>query len=371
MTRCYTVDADSHVEESEETWAFLDPPYAERPPLVVDKRGAPGLTVQDAFWVIDGRVLPHLRGRGATVYATPVVSTLGQEIKTFSVASQTLSDPAARVADLDRAGIDVQVLYPTIFLERLTDDDGYQTALVRSYNTWLAGKCAQVPDRLKWAAVMPLHYVPDAIAELRRARELGAACAVMYGTAGETMLHEAAFDPFWAEAARLNLPIVVHTGWSHPGLQASGTDVFAAQIVGFTLPVMMAFFSFLGGGILARHPGLRVCFLEAGADWLPYMIQRMDQYYSVDARLQWARLADASPSDYLKRGNVYFTCEGDEKLLPIVLDWLGEDQMMASADMPHMEARENSLQDIAERDDLTAERKRKILGANARRFYGL
>ena len=371
MTRCYTVDADSHVEESEETWAFLEPPYAARPPLVVDKRGAPGLTVQDAFWVIDGRVLPHLRGRGATVYATPVVSTLGQEIKTFSVASQTLSDPAARVADLDRAGIDVQVLYPTIFLERLTDDDGFQTALMRSYNTWLAGEVragARPPEVGGGDAAAPRagrhrRAAPGARAggrlrgDVRHGRRDDAARGGVRSVLGRSRPPEPAGRRAPAGATR--------------ACRRAAPTCLRAQIVGFTLPVMMAFFSFLGGGILARHPDLRVCFLEAGADWLPYMIQRMDQYYSVDARLQWARLADASPSDYLKRGNVYFTCEGDEKLLPIVLDWLGEDQMMASADMPHMEARENSLQDIAERDDLTAERKRKILGANARRFYGL
>ena len=366
----FVIDADSHVEEVEDTWRFLEPPYSERPPLVVEQRGAPGLTIQDAFWVIDGRVLPRLKGRGSTVYATPVVSTFGQ-MKPFSIPSQTLNDPAARLADLDRAGIDIQVIYPTVFLERHTDDAGFQTALMRSYNIWMSGQCAQQPERLKWAAVMPLHSVPDAIVELRRAHELGAVCAVTYGTVGETMLHEHQFDPFWAEASRLGVPVCVHTGWSHPGLLASGTDVFAAQIVGFTLPVLMAYFSFLGGGILERHPDLRVAFLEAGADWLPYMIQRMDQYYSVDARLQWARLASEPPSAYLRRRNVYFTCEGDEKLLPTVLEWLGEDQMMASADMPHMEARENSLQDISERDDLTAAQKRKILGENARRFYGL
>ncbi|HLI27327.1 MAG TPA: amidohydrolase family protein [Chloroflexota bacterium] len=370
MARPLVIDADSHVEECEQTWQFLEPPYAARPPLVVDKRGAPGLTVQDAFWLIDGHTYPRLRGRGTTVYATPPVSTLAYA-KPFSIASQTLSDVHARLEDLDRAGIDIQVLYPTVFLERLSSDDAYLTALMRSYNTWLAARCAEAPDRLKWAAVMPLHSVPDAIAELRRTRELGAVAAVMYGTVGETMLHEPRFDPFWAEAARLGVPVVVHTGWSHPGLLASGTDVFAAQLVGFTLPVLMAFFSFLGGGILARHPELRVCFLEAGADWLPYLIQRMDQYYSVDARLGWATLAPEPPSHYLRRGHVYLTCEGDERLLPTVLQWLGDDQVMASADMPHMEARENSLQDIAERDDLTDAQKRKILGENARRFYGL
>ena len=87
-------------------------------------------------------------------------------------------------------------------------------------------------------------------------------------------------------------------------------------------------------------------------------------------RSRW-RTRSEPPSAYLRRGNVCFSCEGDEKLLPTVLEQLGEDQMMASADMPHMEARENSLQDISERSDLRAAQKRKILGENARCFYGL
>lgn len=366
----FVVDADSHVEEVEETWASLEPPYNARPPLVVDKRGAPGLSIQDAFWLIDGKIVPRMQGRGTTIFGTPVVSTLGQ-LKPFSRASQTLTPPRARVEDLDRAGIDVQVIFPTIFLEPLSDDPLFQSALIRSYNTWMAATCAQHPDRLKWGAVMPLHRPEDAVAELRRTRELGAVCAVTYGTVGQAMLHYPEFDPFWAEAERLGVPVAIHTGWSHPGLTASGDQVFTSQLIGFTLPVLMAFYSFLGGGILERHPGLRVCFMEAGADWLPYFIQRMDQYYSVDARMGWAVLAKEPPSAYLKRGNVYFTCEGDEALLPTVLEWLGEDFMLASADMPHMEARENSLVEIAERADLSERQKDKILTENPRRFFGL
>ena len=57
--RPLVIDADSHVEETEETWEHLEAPYSERPPLVIDKRGAPGLTVQDAFWMIDGYTYPR------------------------------------------------------------------------------------------------------------------------------------------------------------------------------------------------------------------------------------------------------------------------------------------------------------------------
>ena len=77
------------------------------------------------------------------------------------------------------------------------------------------------------------------------------------------------------------------------------------------------------------------------------------------------------PSEYLRRGQLYFTCEGDERLLPAVLDLVGDECIMASADMPHAELRENTMAEIRERTDLSAATKAKILGANAARFFGL
>jgi uncharacterized protein len=77
------------------------------------------------------------------------------------------------------------------------------------------------------------------------------------------------------------------------------------------------------------------------------------------------------PSEYLRDGRIFFTCEGDEELLPRVIAMLGEDQVMLSADMPHVEARENSFQEVRERADLSDAVKRKIIGGNAVRFLGL
>lgn len=364
------IDADSHVEEGEQVWGYLDEPFRHRRPAVVNMQGLPGLPAQDAFWLIDGRTFPKPRGHGATITGTPVTSTFARS-KPFSIASQTLADPAARLADMDRFGVDVQVLFPTVFLEPLTEDLEFEVALMRSYNTWLGGVCAGRPDRLKWAAIMPMRSVPAAVAELRRARELGACCAAIYGTAGERLLHERAFDPFWAEAVRLKMPIAVHVGWSHPGLTRSCDRIYAAQIISFTMTVFMGFFSIIGGGVLDRFPELKVGFFEAGADWLPYMVQRMDQYYAADSMAKWEILPERPCSQYLRDGSIYFTCEGDERLLPIVLEYLGEDHMMASADMPHTEARENTLNEIKARTDITATQKEKILSKNAVRFFGL
>ena len=101
-------------------------------------------------------------------------------VRKISVPSQTLLDPDARLEDMDKFGIDVQVNYPTVFLEPLTEDPDFETALSRSYNTFMATQSSKRPDRLKWGAVLPLRRPREAAAEVRRARELGAVAASFY-----------------------------------------------------------------------------------------------------------------------------------------------------------------------------------------------
>src|SRR5262245_6491142 len=134
------IDVDSHVEEDEATWAFLGPEYASRQPIVLNARGQPGLTQYDAFWMVDGRCWPQPVGHGSMVAATPPVSTRAIN-KPYSVGSQSLADVDGRIQDLDRLGLEVQVLFPTVFLMPITDDLGYEAALMNSYNRWIAERC--------------------------------------------------------------------------------------------------------------------------------------------------------------------------------------------------------------------------------------
>ena len=369
MASARVIDSDSHVMEVEETWAYLEPEFAARRPQVVhaakESQGSP----VDAFWLVDGQIRPRLLGPGATFTGTPITSTFGRS-KPYSLESQGLTDVSARLRDMDAIGLDVQVIFATVFLVGLAEDPRFEAALMRSYNTWMAGVARQAPERLKWMAMMPMRAVDEAIAEVRRARELGAVGVAMYGTAGTRMLHEPEFDPFWAEVERQELPVGIHVGWSHPGLAESGTSYFPGVMVGFTLPVLLGCFSFLGGGLLDRFPGLRVGLFEAGADWLPYWVERMDQYWNATSWLAPGHPRSARPpSEYLPTGRVYITCEGEERLLPQVLEFVGEDHVMISGDMPHLEARENVVEEIRERSDLSDRVKTKLLGTNAETFF--
>lgn len=367
MAEFRVIDADSHVEEPNEAWDHLDPQYESRRPFPIKAENRPLLHNMNAFWYIDGSVYPKVTGQGVTIYATPVEMERAHS-KPFSLPSQTLSDPDARLQDMDRGGVDVQVVFPTVFLEPLTPDPRFEAALMRSYNTWMGAVCRRRPERLKWAGVLPLRCAGEAASEVERVKDLGAVAVAVYGTVGETLLSHEDFDPVWAEAERLRMPVCVHTGWCHPGITKPFLDSYGAHVLGFTLPVMMGFYAFLGGGILDRFPDLKIAFLEAGVDWVPYLIQRMDHYFhseSANGRPTPKRRA----SDYVRDCQVYFTCEAEEKLVPQVMEFVGEDRIMISADMPHGEAREGSVAEIQQRSDLSDSSKKKILGNNAADFY--
>jgi predicted TIM-barrel fold metal-dependent hydrolase len=369
--RPYTViDADSHVEEPAETWDYLDAEFHGRRPITVTGENRPDLFGMNSFWHIDGRSFPHPVGHGVTIYATPVTMERAKG-KPFSIPSQTLNEPEARLKDMDTAGVAVQVNFPTLFLEPLTQDPAFEAALMRSYNSYMASRCGRASDRLKWAALLPLNNVEAAVAEVGRAKQLGAvAAATTCGTLGDRPLEEPRLDPIWAELERQGLPLCIHCGWSNPGITNCFDTSYGAHVLGFTLPVIMAFYAFTGGGVLDRFPGLKLAFLEAGCEWLPYVVQRMDHYYGSELRKR-TRLPQMRASEYLRERSIYLTTEAEERGLPYVMEWIGEDRIMISADMPHGEARETTVQEIEERTDLSDVQKRKLLHDNAAAFYNI
>ncbi|MBM3502541.1 MAG: amidohydrolase [Alphaproteobacteria bacterium] len=362
------IDADSHIEEPDEVWNFIDEPYRYRRPVAVKRPNLTGPFAQDMFWLIDGQAYPRPLGYGPSLYGTPVSSTFAKS-KKFSIESQTLVPASARIADMDRLGIDLQVLFPTLFLDLMSPDVGLEAALMRSYNTWLAQTCAPHTKRLKWVAIIPVRSPPAAVEELRRVKALGAVAMLVLGTAGDSFLHEPAFDAVWAEAERLNMPIAMHVGWSMQSLHSKMNTIFCSTTF-VAVPMMFGLFSMVGGGVLDRFPRLRVGFFEAGADWLPYMAPRMERYWQVYTAKQWPGTPRRNPVDWFSGGNIYFSCEGDERFLPQVAELLGEDHLMTSADLPHEEALEDSIREIRERGDISETLKRKILDDNPSRFFG-
>jgi predicted TIM-barrel fold metal-dependent hydrolase len=366
------IDADAHVVESLETFGerYLDPAYWSRRPQAARSD-------QRDYWHIDGHLFPRYSGRGCHIIGTPtggggVKTHLGRKVADARASNQ-LSDPRARVREMLEEEIDLQVIYPTLFLLPLTADAGFGSALCRAYNNWIAERCRQAPDHLRWVAVVNLEDVESAVAEIERVKaELDPVGVMILGTAGEKLLNHPSLFPFFAAVESADLPIAVHVGWSLPSLANMYSSLPESLIVPFTMPLLMGFTAFTVGGLLDRFPGLRVAFLELGCEWVPFLTGRIEhQYRFFQKQLTDLLAMKRRPIDYLRSGQVYVGCEVDDPLLPHVIDLMGEEHLLYGSDIPHGDRDYFTVRALRKRDDIPASVKPKILTDNPRRFYRL
>ena len=79
---------------------------------------------------------------------------------------------------MDQLGVDVQVMYPTLFLTQVSGRPEVEMALCKAYNRWMGSKWAQSGGRLRWIATLPLLSMDEALEEMAFAKEHGA-CGVL------------------------------------------------------------------------------------------------------------------------------------------------------------------------------------------------
>ncbi|HXG50338.1 MAG TPA: amidohydrolase family protein [candidate division Zixibacteria bacterium] len=362
------IDGDGHLFETEEIFAeHMEPEFRNyRPRLIRDDRGY-------NFWVVDGQTSykrPSVKGAGAPGTAAPPGPAI-QQARRASVGSQTLSNLKERLEDLDREGIDVQVLYPSFLLHVNAWPDGIlANAVCRAYNTWLAKVCRQAPDRLRGVGVVSLQDPEGAAREAARIKELGMSAVMINGTAGARRLDHADHDPFFAEADRLKLPIAVHFSLQFPVLDRLFEHHFPNRVLAGIVPIMAGLTSVLCSGLLDRYPNLTFAFLEGGIGWIPAHVERMDDHFE-NPRYGARDLISRPPSEYLATRRIFFGCEGDEKSLGRVLREVGEDLFIYSSDYPHADRTQGTARFLERRDDLEPAARRKLLEENARSFYGI
>src|SRR5262249_6984363 len=123
------VDADTHIAESQGMWEFLDREMYHRRPVLMSVPEDTLYGERNAFWLIDGNIFPKPAGRGGFNLITPSAAKRQQVRTDISLGCRDLTDPEARLRDMDQLGFDVQVIYPTLFLIYLTDDPTLDVAL--------------------------------------------------------------------------------------------------------------------------------------------------------------------------------------------------------------------------------------------------
>ena len=283
-------------------------------------------------------------------------------------------DAAQNLADNDREGIDLQIIYPTggLMLSRVREPD-YAIALARTYNDWLADWCSIDKKRLKGVALVPLHVdVRAAIDEMERAMSKLGAVGVMVNTydRSRNVAHRD-FWPFYEECAKQGVAVAFHASGSDT-LDPLGHFENFLQIhtCSHAPEQLLACTAVIYSGLLEKYHDLRVAFLEAGIGWVPFWMEHMDEEY--EFRRFEAPLLKMKPSEYMACGRVYVSCEPEEKTLRYVPDFFPEENILFASDYPHWDGEfPYAVAHLANRNDLSAEFKQKIFRDNPQRFYGL
>src|SRR5207249_4749133 len=281
MARAYNViDADGNSLEPVDTWEkYIDPAYRERAPrMIFDTDGKERL-------LVEGKLLGTPKGLGLIGGIGARQGTVDDVTMKYVEGRPGGFDPHARIPDMDLDGIDAAFLYPSLGLfSGAVQDPGLAAAMCRAYNRWLADYCKPYPDRLFGVAMLPLQSIEAAIDELRFARkELGFRAAfIRPNPYNGRMLHDPAYEPFWAAAEELDMAIGLHEG-SSLNQPTVGVDRFATRgaqhIISHTMEMMLACLSVVWGGVVERHPKLRVGFLESGGGWVAPWLDRMDRHF--------------------------------------------------------------------------------------------
>src|SRR5882757_8527987 len=216
----------------------------------------------------------------------------GQErFESGGIAS--LWDPSRRLAELDLDGVAVEVLF--------SDDQHMNTppwlgggvtaiglhhdytpelrlAGARAYNRWLAEFCSAAPNRFLGAiAVSTLADVEGAVAEVRSAHAAGLRHTVLLPLEyHQPLLHHPRYEPFWQVCLELDLTVSVHLGDGAPSWVGDEPWDFAVFMMESFFAAHRPLWCLIFGGVLERHPDLRVVFTEQGSDWVPAMLASMD-----------------------------------------------------------------------------------------------
>jgi predicted TIM-barrel fold metal-dependent hydrolase len=325
------ISADSHVVEPPDLWAKrIDSRFRGRAPRMVREDGV------DHF-VCEGAAVAKM-----SIGFTSAALTPAREISVNARWEDIYPgawDPDARLADLERDGVEAEILYTSLGLRLFSlRDADFQLACFRAFNDWLAEFCSAHPRRLFGAGLVPVQPVGAGVAELARIARLGLRSGMISVLPDEGAGYDdPAYDPLWSAAEDLGLPLGLHMAGSRSMINPS-RNVLVNFSLGFT-SAMYSIATLIFSGVFDRHPRLRVVAVENDAGWAATLMERMDFRYERDRF--WAGSANGitserRPSEQF-REHVFCTFMRDHTAVRN-REQIGVGNILWSSDFPHQDS---------------------------------
>lgn len=357
--------ADSHTMEPPDLWVRrLDRRLRDRAPQVVkDYQGKTG-----SFFVAEG-LIPFPVGGGFAAGKDPKDLARNQSVG-YEQARPSGWDPGERLKDQDIDGVEGEVLYTTLgmFLFHLQDLE-LQWACFRAYNDWVAEFCGHAPRRLIGLGLVALQDVAEAVRELQRIARKGLRGAMINAAPpGDVPYSDPHFDPVWAAAQDLALPVSLHILTGKRSVQMGKGRVASTMMI--IHEVQNSLIDFLYNGVLERFPRLTLVSAENDIGWIAHYLYRLDVLYET------LRYVDPTPitmppSAYFKR-QVYATFQDDRPGV-MTYEFAGENNLLWASDFPHRASTWPRSHEVIRRNfaGIPAAVTRKITYENVHRVYGI
>lgn len=280
-----------------------------------------------------------------------------------------------RLADMDDAGVDVQVLSLSgPGLERLPAAQAVR--LARDANDRIAEAVAVHPDRLQGFVNLPTPDPAGAAAELRRGVEdLNFRAGFMFGRVGDHNVDHPDFDELWATAEALRTPVYIHPAEPpravkdayYSGLGDEEADfVFSAGAIGWHYETGLQLLRLIYGRVFDRHPDLQVIV----GHWGEVVLFYAERIALLDRSMHPP--LDRPVGEYL-RENVSYTPSGiySPRYLTWTIDLVGIDRIMFSTDYPYIPTvGGGASRAFLEKSSLSNEDRHKIAHGNWERLTG-
>jgi predicted TIM-barrel fold metal-dependent hydrolase len=363
------ISSDSHVFEPPDLWTRrIDTAFRDRAPRL-QRVGDVDHLVIEAGQTIAGIGL--ISNAGARFEAPETISDHGR----FEDVHSGGYDPDQHLKDMRLDGVAGEVLYPSqgLFYFKVPDSQ-LMSAIFRTYNDWLAEFCSTAPERLKGIAMINLDDVQEGIQELERTARRGLVGAMISEYPPEERRYDRAeYEPFWAAAQALAMPLSLHTATRRQGLNsgmAQRTIRDASRRATKAFLPATSLCDMLFSGVFERYPRLKVGIVEFELSWVPYLLSSMDYTYRERHEEASYRFKDGLlPSDLFHR-QVFLSFQEDAVGIRL-RDIIGVDNIMWGSDYPHSESTFPRSRQVL--DEILAavpqDERAKIVGHNAARLY--
>jgi predicted TIM-barrel fold metal-dependent hydrolase len=384
--RIKVIDADTHWTEPHDLWT------SRAPAALKDRVPQVKLLNGQMSWVIDGD-----QSIGTGAHPNSAILKDGSKIRKlddflalkFADVHLGSSSVKERLAVMDAAGVQAQIVYPNIlgFGGQATAkvDPALRLICVQIYNDAAAELQAASGGRLFPMALLPWWDVDAAVKETERTAAMGLRGININSDphfhknddgSAITDLGHPHWDPLWEVCVDKNMPVNFHIGASEQSIDWMGQQGWPSLTRDLRSGISGAMLFFNNGkvvsnlifsGLLDRYPGLKFVSVESGVGWVPFLMEALD-YQLVE--IAEGKRFDLKPSEYFKRN--FYACFWFEKDdISATLRRVGIDNVLFETDFPHptglypIENLEGRL------GDLNAEERAKVLGGNAARLYNI